>query len=185
MQGLSSRNPGHRSLSGSSACLVCAPGCPGLQPSPSPCVPGSSIAWCFCGCLSPSSWPPASPSLRVPLLLQAHPTLLLQQKQRLVYPPCFAPSRQPLALTVPRVAFCASVLLQAPLCSPSHVGCDVGRLGRLGHLCKFVVPLPCCCPGPSLAPPFTVCVFSVCLPLCWPGDTQHSSGFDRNVGPSC
>lgn len=129
------------------------------------CVPGSSIAWCFCGCLSPSSWPPASPSLRVPLLLQAHPTLLLQQKQPLVYPPCFAPSRQPLALTVPRVAFCASVLFQAPLCSPSHVGCDVGRLGRLDLLCKFVVPLPCCCPGPSLAPPFTVCFQSLSPPL--------------------
>lgn len=70
---------------------------PGLQHSPSPCVPESSIAWCFCGCLSPSSWPLASPSLRVPLLLQAYPTLLLQQKQPLVYPPSFAPSCQLLA----------------------------------------------------------------------------------------
>ena len=80
---------------------VCASGLcsrlPGLQHSPSPCVPESSIAWCFCGCLSPSSWPLASPSLRVPLLLQAYPTLLLQQKQPLVYPPSFAPSCQPLA----------------------------------------------------------------------------------------
>lgn len=92
------------------------------------------------------------------------------------------------SLRVPRVAYCASILFQAPLCSPSHMACDAGRLGRLDRLdllCKFVVPLPCCCPGPSLAPPPTVYVLSLCLPLCWPGDTQHSSGFDRNVGRSC
>ena len=168
-------------------CLVCALGCPGLQPSPASRVPGSSIAWCFCGCLSPSSRPPASPSLRVPLFLQAHPTLLPQQKQPLVFPLCSAPSSQPLTQSAPGSLLCVRLLslFQAPLCSPSHVACDAGRLGRLDLLCKFVVPLPCCCPGPSLAPPSTVYVLSLCLPLCWPGDTQHSSGFDRNVGHSC
>ena len=168
-------------------CLVCALGCPGLQPSPASRVPGSSIAWCFCGCLSPSSRPPASPSLRVPLFLQAHPTLLPQQKQPLVFPLCSAPSSQPLTQSALGSLLCVRLLslFQAPLCSPSHVACDAGRLGRLDLLCKFVVPLPCCCPGPSLAPPSTVYVLSLCLPLCWPGDTQHSSGFDRNVGHSC
>ena len=183
MQGLSSWTPRHCSLSGSSvwSVLWAAPGCSpvqrrvcqdqashgvsvavsapalGCQPLP------HFVSPCSCK-LTPHSCPSRS-NLWFSLCALLHPA-----------------NR---SLRVPRVAYCASVLFQAPLCSPSYVACDAGRLGRLDLLCKFVVPLPCCCPGPSLAPPSTVYVLSLSLPLCWPGHTQHSSGFDRNVGRSC
>lgn len=70
---------------------------------------------CFCGCLSPSSRPPASPSLRVPLLLQAYPTLLPQQKQPLVFPLCFAPSSQPLSQSAPGSLLCVRFVPGSPV----------------------------------------------------------------------
>lgn len=165
--------------------LVCAPGCPGLQRSPSLCVslvwapgcPGSSTAHCHV-CQNQASHG-VSVAVSAPALgRQPLPRFVSLCSCKLTPHSCSSrsslwftlrallhPANRSLTLRVPRVAFCASVLFQAPLCSPSHVACDAGRLGRLDLLCKFVVPLPCCCPGPSLAPPFTVCFQSLPPPL--------------------
>lgn len=120
----------------------------------------------------------------VPLFPQKlTPYSSLEEKQPLVFPHHFAPpslllSKSPRYLVRPF----RFRLLCAPL---SHMAWDAAGLsGHLGHICKFVAPLPSASWGPFLlsCPP---CVCSVSISLSVAGGPQHSSGLDRMGSSSC